>query len=156
MSDTEIEQWNTGCVFMAYKQILKKPHDKEAILARWKAKLKQPTTPPKHEHLSDTPAHISGAITGFTSIGSGCLMDFRVNNKLVKRKLTYKENVRLERGLGLFADGKLITRIRKEDTWSIDTSVHHGMTLNQVDRRLSCGPRTIQAKRLRTCQQFKI
>lgn len=83
----------------------------------------------------ETPAHISKAITGFTSFGRGHLTNFRVNGKLIKRKLTYKKHIRLERDLGLFADGKLIHRIRKEDTWSIDTSTNLGVTMNHVDAK---------------------
>jgi hypothetical protein len=83
--------------------------------------------------MAETPAHIAGAITGFTSTGSGSLTNFRVNNKLVKRKLTYKKSLRLERGLGLFADGKLIKRIKKEDTWSIGTATCLGTTVNRID-----------------------
>ncbi len=82
------------------------------------------------------PSHISQAITGFDSFGSGKITKFRVNGKIVKKSLTYKKHLKLERNVGLFADGKVIKKFKKGDTWSIET-MNAKVCMNQVDAALA-------------------
>ena len=84
----------------------------------------------------ETSSHISRAIVGFDASGPGALTNFRVNNKIVKKKLSFKKRIRLERGIGLTCDGKLIKAITKDDTWSIDTR-NAATCFNMVDRDLA-------------------
>jgi hypothetical protein len=81
-----------------------------------------------------TPDHVSAAIIGFEAIGSGFITDFRLNNRRIKKRLTYKKSLKLKVGVGLVADDRVVQRIDVGDKWTIGTMKNSGVTFNYIDK----------------------
>ncbi len=89
-------------------------------------------------NTNTTPSHLSAAIVGFDAIGAGDIAGFKLNGKLIRKKVTYKKSIKLQVGLGLFADGKCVRRIKKDDQWRIDVMNHKdGLVLNVIDQDMA-------------------
>lgn len=84
--------------------------------------------------MQNLPKELTQGIRGCVSVGPGSLTNFRVNGKLVAKRVTWKEYCILDVLYGgLVCDSKLVARMHKGDAWSADKMINRGTVVNRID-----------------------
>ena len=87
--------------------------------------------------LKPMPANVTKAIRGCVSIGSGDISNLRVNGKLVKEIIEWKDYCILDPLYGgIICDGEIVVRFNTDDTWSVDVMHNHNIVVNSIDASL--------------------